>query len=119
MLNLLPKLFDYLLIAPLILRLTLAIFLFLKAKKKIGSENHSDKVFGYVGILTSLFLAIGFYVQAVALISIALNIKDMWLENKNTTPNRSEISISALLLIISVSLMFLGAGFLAIDLHLL
>lgn len=126
--NLLPDLLSYFIISPLILRLTLAIFI-IENFWKISFlwRNKESTIPGFIiyfwrgllistGLILSILLIIGLSVQLVAIIAslffVALLIISIF---KNDYLDKN-YSTYFLLIIISLSLIITGAGWCAIDL---
>ena len=133
MLSVFPELFTYWLIAPFILRIVLgAYFLYTGIRhhnidsetwnmvwnnKKIGSQAVGS-ILAKVQIGLGVLFVIGLWTQIIAIIAITLNKIEWYKRHKftwNTSPDIwPKIFISA----ICLALLFLGAGFFAVDLPL-
>lgn len=107
MLSVFPELFNYSQIAPLILRLGLAIVLarlgYLAVFKTI---TKCEKITGLIQILAAIFLFLGFLTQVAALLAIT------------TVFNVKSKILKLLIVSVALSLMLLGPGLLSIDLPL-
>lgn len=133
MLSIFPELFTYWLVAPFILRITLgAYFLYTGIRhhkedsamwntvwnnKKIGALPVGS-LLAKVQVALGVLFIIGLWIQAIAIIAIALNKIEWYKRHKfawTTSPDIwPKIFISAMCL----ALLFLGAGFFAADLPL-
>lgn len=134
MLSLFPNLFTYELIAPLILRVIVGfIFLnlgYLKFKKekedwviffKLISEKWSvfiTKIIGLIEIIGGIFLIIGFLTQGSALFLGIITFLNLYVETQEPSIIKRTIPFYLMLVAILCSLLFLGPGFLSIDLPL-
>lgn len=134
MLNTFPLLLSFGLLAPLILRLAVGAMFLNAGVKKLRRRSWLADVFerrglglaaaryaalfGLIECAAGLLLIVGFLTQIAALIAAA--IATFGLYQKRTYPERVPGSKGAflLLLVISLSLLFSGAGFWAFDLPL-
>ena len=113
MLNPFPDLLAFALLAPTLLRIVLGIMLILQAKQKTNALPFTQitKAIYFIG---GVFLILGAFTQYSAMaISLALLYEIFY-----TPSSKEKKSINILLLVISISLLFLGAGFFALDLPL-
>jgi len=113
MLNPFPDLLAFALLAPTLLRIVLGIIIIMKAREKtaISPFTQLTRVVYFIG---GAFLIAGAFTQYSAiLVSLALLYEMFYLP---TTKEKRTTLI--LLLTISLSLLFLGAGFVAFDLPL-
>jgi uncharacterized membrane protein YphA (DoxX/SURF4 family) len=118
-LSLFPVLLSYQQLSPFIIRIvlgvTLAYFGYHKILGSGKSSGSNSKVYGIVELVVALFLVIGLWTQLAALINaVILLIKLGWKikERKFLTDG---VNYYILLLVMAISLIFTGAGFLAID----
>lgn len=134
MLNPFPTLLSFSLMAPLILRLTVGIILLgigvlvcFQKKQTFLDFFKNEKfpfppiilwIFGILEIITGLFLIIGFYTQIFAIISAFLLLSLYSFESRDNKLLPYSPAMYLVLTIISLSLLFSGAGFFAIDLPL-
>lgn len=134
MLSVFPNLLTYQLLAPFILRLVVGlIFLdlgYLKLTKEKESWNLFFKtihfqptivfvmIFAIIEIVGGLFLISGFLTQLVALIFAIILFAEAYIEIRDSQLIKRDIVFYLLLLIICISLLFLGAGAFAFDLPL-
>ena len=118
-LSLFPYLLSYQQLAPFLIRIVLGVTLaYFGYHKMLGSGESSgsnSKIYGGVEIVVAVFLIIGLWTQLAALINaVILLIKLGWKikEKKFLTDG---VNYYILLLTMAISLIFSGAGFLAID----
>ncbi len=132
MLNPFPELLVYMLVAPVILRALLGIIfinfgyskIFRKREEKIKffeKLNWSPAIlyvwiFGLLEIISGISLIFGFYTQIGALIAGLILLGCILIKYKKPNILQGETLLYVVLFAISVSLMFLGAGFWAVDL---
>lgn len=121
-LSLFPSLFDFALLAPFFLRLSLAYI--------IGRQVWNEKPFNsaegaralnawqLTELLAAFFIAIGMFTQAGVILAAVLTTKRWRDAKKRGTLSQSDILLFVATLAMSASLLFLGAGFLAFDLPL-
>ena len=134
MLNPFPDLLTYSLLAPLILRVAaglifidLGVLLFKNEKElwtvslsalKIPRPQIAIKVLGCVEIIGGLMLIVGFYTQIAALVLALLTFAEAYIEYKEPVFLKRNFVFYFMLLAITLSLLFSGAGAFAIDLPL-
>jgi len=135
MLNLFPDLFTYYLVAPVILRVTLGIIALNLGYLKLTSEKRRwvisletlqikpaewwTRMLGILQIILGVLVIIGLYTQLVALIFTILFSAEAYFEAMEDTLLTRSFVFYLLLAVISLSLLFLGAGFYAFDMPLL
>lgn len=133
MLSIFPTLLSFGIIAPFLLRLTLGIifiyisyFIIYKNRKSFFDYYKKNKYplpefitsfFGVLTAITGLFLLVGFLTQIDVLVSIYLLIS-LYLSDKEIKAFEFNNSFYWLAGVVSISLLFLGAGAFAIDLPL-
>jgi putative oxidoreductase len=133
-LNVFPDLLIFDRLAPLILRVVLGLILadvgYLKFKSekarwKIFFEgfglNGKDifvKIFGCIEILGGVALIFGFYTQISALVIALITFIEAYAEYKDSSLVKRNLVFYILLLAISISLLFTGAGAFSLDLPL-
>ncbi|MBA3733473.1 hypothetical protein H0W91_03820 [Patescibacteria group bacterium] len=110
-----PELLTFELIAPFILRLAACVFIFFIAKERY---NKSYKWASIVYGISGLFILLGLYTQISALIAIASIKFDYWVNRKGLTISTERKLLCAIVILILLSLLFTGPGFLALDLPL-
>ncbi|MBI4155647.1 MAG: hypothetical protein HY507_00255 [Candidatus Zambryskibacteria bacterium] len=114
-LTIFPALLTFGLIAPLLLRLSVGIL------RLFAGYARYHKKFRWLSIfyaISSLLLIIGLYTQIAAIVAILLIIFDYYTEKKSGKISREQNLLTILMLIILISLLFTGPGFLAFDLPL-
>lgn len=134
MLSVFPNLFSYSLLIPFIFRLIIG-FLFIWFGYTSLTKNRSAKItilsavklnaipfwlFLSVAIemISGILLVIGLYTQIVAIVVSVFLILALIIKRKNPAILVADQNTLTLLLVISLSLLLLGAGFWAIDLPL-
>lgn len=132
MLNVFPELFTYNLLAPFILRLV-AGFIFINlgtlafrnekkrweislATLKIPKPKLANKILGGLEVVGGLMLVFGFYTQLAALLLALFTFVESYIEYKDPEILKRNFIFYVMLLAITLSLLFSGAGFFAIDL---
>jgi uncharacterized membrane protein YphA (DoxX/SURF4 family) len=110
MLSVFPELFNYSQIAPFLLRVALGIIL-------ISSFDKTDKKFGIIKILMSILLLIGLFVQPTVIVIIAVLLAEVIILKKKNLPIEKK-SLTVLIIVVCVSLLFLGPGLFSFDLPL-
>ena len=118
-LSLFPYLLSYQQISPFLIRIalgvTLAYFGYRKMMGQGESSGSNSKIYGAIEIIIAFFLIIGLWTQLAALLNaVILLIKLGWKikEGKFLTDG---VNYYILLLVMAISLIFTGPGFLAID----
>ena len=134
MLSIFPDLLAFGLLAPFLLRVVLG-FIFVRfglhklgrgrAEKSaffesIGCRPGSYFAFGFgiIEFAAGLLLIIGLYAQIAALAAAFISLGALFLKKRNSAQIESSRGFLALLFIISLSLLVLGAGLFAFDLPL-
>jgi len=116
--SLFPSLLAYQQVGPLIIRvvlgLTLAYFGYEKILGRGQSSGSNSRTYGAVEIFISLFLIIGLYTQLAALLNVVILVIKIGLKFKEDKLLSAGINYYILLLAMAVSLLFTGAGFLAL-----
>ncbi len=120
MLSVFPSLLSLQPFSPFIIRLTLGLILLYWTYKTFTntrlSSTKNTKVIGIVQGVASLFIIIGLFTQvAVAIIIIDLAVK-LFTKIKNKAFFSDRVNYYFILLILAISLLFTGPGFLAFDL---
>ncbi|MEK7180092.1 MAG: DoxX family membrane protein [Patescibacteria group bacterium] len=134
MLNVFPELLPYGLLAPFILRVTVGLILINLGQLTLRGERKQwetiarflhlvpEKVFvssyGMLQITGGVLLIAGVWTQAVAAIFSAIFLAEFAMELREEAILKRSLVFYLLLLAISVSLLFSGAGFFAFDLPL-
>ena len=112
-------LLAYSLIGPFLLRITLGLALVVLSYKKIRSSGTSNEKAFYIiqGIIGILFI-IGLFVQVIALIACIIFLIQLMHKAWKRSLFTDGVNYYFLLFMISLSLLFLGPGFFALDLPL-
>ena len=110
-----PALLSWGLIAPLLLRFSVGVLRLLASGERYKKEYSWLSIF-YV--VSSILLIIGLYTQIASLVAIALIKFDFYTEKKAGTLSREKGALAVLMIVILISLLFTGPGFLAFDLPL-
>jgi len=120
MLSVFPDLFTYSLFAPLLLRVVVGAFLISKeyAVFKQATTPYV-KTKSIIYIIAGVLLCIGLFTQVAALVVALLVAFELWRDGMvKKILSRTETTLFVFILVISLSLMLSGAGFIAIDLPL-
>jgi putative oxidoreductase len=134
LLTLFPDLLTYGLIAPFILRVSLGLVLVYFSYLKFGKERMEKitffesigmrpgafyvNVIGSIELIGGILLVVGAYTQAAALIGAFIMLVATFIKWRHPQSLRNDIEFYILLFVVALSLVFLGAGFWAIDLPL-
>jgi uncharacterized membrane protein YphA (DoxX/SURF4 family) len=118
-LSLFPVLLSYQQLAPFLIRIvlgvTLAYFGYHKILGKGQSSGSNSKTYGGIEVIVAIFLIIGLWTQLAALLNAAILIIKLGFKIKEKKFLSDGINYYVLLLTMAISLIFTGAGFLAID----
>lgn len=134
MLNPFPSLLIYSMLAPFFLRIV-AGFIFIdlgllawKTERsrwilslktlRIPKPEIAVRVLGAIEIIGGLILLVGFYTQIAALVLTLLTLAEAYLEYKDPAILKRNIVFYVMLFVITLSLLFSGAGAYAFDLPL-
>ena len=134
MLSVFPDLLAFGLVAPLLLRLSLGVLFLEFGWKKLAGDREKKTAFfetlglrpgayyavgfGTLEVVCGLMLIVGLYTQVAALIALAISGSAYALKKKYPEHFKNDRYFFFLLVVISFSLLFSGAGFLAFDLPL-
>ena len=110
-----PALLDYILLAPLILRLAVG---FLRLGAGTARYKKDYKWLSILYVISSIFIIVGLYTQISSIIAIVLIFFDYYMEKKIAPVSREKKALMILMIAILISLLFTGPGFLAFDLPL-
>jgi len=111
-----PDLLTFGLLAPAILRATIAIIGIMagwSVYKK--SEKLSDKLYSLPYFITGIFLIIGMYTQVFAIVGIAMVVLNNYVNIGIENVSGERRVFQVLICVILISLLFTGPGFMAID----
>ena len=118
-LSIFPVLLSYQQLSPFIIRvvlgITLAYFGYHKILGGSQSSGSNSKTYGAIEIIIALFLIVGFWTQLAALLNAIILIIKLGFKIKEKKFLTDGINYYVLLLTMAISLIFTGAGFLAID----
>ncbi len=133
-LNTFPSLLTFSMFSPLILRVVIGIIVINLGILKLNKEKISwqklfetinflptqifVKILAFIEIIGGLILIAGAYTQITAMVFSALFFCEAILEYREPVLEKRNITFYILMFSISLSLIFLGAGFLAFDLPL-
>lgn len=134
MLNPFPELLSFGLFAPFVLRLALGfVFLNLGYSKLTGEKSSWVRffnltpfkpasfwvtLFGTIQIIGGIMLLIGLYTQIAALVFAVIALAEVYIEKREPVLLNRNLVFYILIFVISLSLLFSGAGFFAVDLPL-
>jgi len=134
LLTVFPDLLTYGLIAPFILRVSLGLVLIYFSYLKFGKERMEKIAFfdslgmkpgvfyantiGGIELIGGILLIVGAYTQAAALVGALVMLATTYIKWRHPMTLRNDIEFYILLFVVALSLVFLGAGFFAIDLPL-
>jgi len=99
----------------IVLGVTLAYFGYHKILGTGQSSGSNSKTYGVVEMLVAIFLIIGFWTQLAALLNAIILIIKLGFKIRQGKFLSDGVNYYILLLIMAISLIFTGAGFLAID----
>jgi len=118
-LSLFPYLLSYQQVGPFLIRIVLGVTLAYFGYHKIlgtgQSSGSNSKTYGVVEMLVAIFLIIGFWTQLAALLNAIILIIKLGFKIRQGKFLSDGVNYYILLLIMAISLIFTGAGFLAID----
>ena len=114
-----PELLNFQIVAPFLLRITVGLFLiYLGYKRYKKPYNFSAVLYVIVGA----FLVLGWYTQISAIVAILVLKLDFYLDfwiNKSSKPISEETwALYTIAIVVLLSLLLTGPGFLAMDLPL-
>ena len=134
LLTVFPHLLTYGLIAPLILRVSLGLVLVYFSYLKFGKDRTEKTLFfdslgmkpgifyvnviGGIELIGGILLVAGAYTQIAAMGAAVIMLAATYIKWRHPQSLRNDIEFYILLFVVALSLVFLGAGFFAIDLPL-
>lgn len=134
MLNPFPDLLTYAIIAPFLIRVVAGVVfidlggLLFRGEKgqfantfkilKIPDPQKAVKILGTLEIVGGISLVIGIYTQISALILSLITLTEIYIEYKNPTILKRSLVFYILLFVMTLSLLFTGAGAFAVDIPL-
>ncbi len=111
-----PELLTFGLFAPTILRITVGLFLFNLAREKYKNPN---VWFSILCVVFGGLVFVGLYTQISAILAIALLKFDFWTQKNNPIMySKDKLLLLSGAILILLSILFTGPGFLAFDLPL-
>lgn len=114
-LSLFPKLLFLGLLAPTILRFVVSIIGLISGYKRYKNKYRWSSI---LYLIPSIFILLGLYTQAFALVGIAVIAFEYYAERKTQELSGEKKIIQILVGVILLSLIFTGPGFIAFDLPL-
>ena len=121
MLSIFPSLLAYEQIGPMIIRLVLGIVLayfgYRKILNKGTSSGSNARAYGGVEIIIAVFLIIGLFTQLAALLNAIILVIKIGFKARDKALFTDGINYYVLLLAMAITVIFMGPGFLAFDLH--
>lgn len=118
-LSLFPYLLSHQQLSPFIIRIVLGVTLaYFGYRKMLGqgqSSGSNSKTYGIVEIVVACFLIIGLWTQLAALLNAIILLIKIGFKIKEKKFLTDGVNYYVLLLTMAISLIFTGAGFLAID----
>jgi uncharacterized membrane protein YphA (DoxX/SURF4 family) len=111
MLSIFPQLLSFQIVSFALLRLVVAAAGIMAAAEQY---KKSYKILSVLCFITSIFLFIGLYTQIFALLGIILVLWNYYADRKNSL-SADKNFLYIVLIVILISLLFTGPGFLAID----
>ena len=119
MFSILPPLLAFQGFAALILRLTLGAVFIIWAYKRFKKDGKNKKdIIGPIEGIVGVFLVVGFLTQVAAVVSAFILGNRLVSKIKTKAFLTDGVNYYFILFIISISLIFLGAGYIAFDLPL-
>lgn len=118
MLSIFPELLSWQLISPLIIRLTLASILIFWSYRSISKHKKQDagqKALRLIESICGLLLFVGLWTQIAALIVAIDLLTKLYKKYKDKTLLTDGVNYYLILLVLAISLLFTGPGFIAFD----
>ncbi|MCX6702039.1 MAG: hypothetical protein NTX96_02485 [Candidatus Zambryskibacteria bacterium] len=114
-LSIFPQLFFLELIAPLLLRLSVGLFVIYLGKERVQKTYNWSAI---IYIISGILLVLGFYTQIAVIVAILIIGFDFFTEKKIASISKEKRMLYIMVGVILLSLLFTGPGFLAFDLPL-
>lgn len=107
-----PQILFLGLLAPFLLRITVGVFIIY-----LGKERYYKNIqwLSIIHVISGICLFIGLYTQISAIAGIVLIAFEFYLENTEKKISTEKKILYAISVVILISLLFTGAGFLALD----
>jgi len=110
-----PQLLTFGLVAPLLLRLAVGLFVLNLGRERYGKQYSWATIFYAVA---GALLVLGLYTQIAVITAIIILKLDFYTSKKTSPPSKEKYILQVVMNIILISLLFTGPGFLAFDLPL-
>ncbi len=118
-LSIFPYLLSYQQLSPFLIRIvlgvTLAYFGYHKTLGNGQSSGSNSKIYGVLEIVVAVFLIIGLWTQLAAMLNAIILVIKLGFKAKEKKFLTDGVNYYILLLVMAISLIFTGPGFLAID----
>ncbi len=119
MLSVFPSLLNYGLVAPLLIRVVLGITIAWIGYAKICTHKETEfRALGVVEIIMGILLVVGYITQLMAFLVGVILVVKLSKKVKDRAFLTDGVNYYIILLVLAVSLLFSGPGFLAFDLPL-
>jgi uncharacterized membrane protein YphA (DoxX/SURF4 family) len=124
MLSLFPELLDWSFYVPLFFRIFLSCYLLMAGNTLIKNNTRKDteklawEIFGSLIMAIGLFLLLGIYTQVFGTIAFVISLLAIYFKKHKSHDTPESIAFYLLFGLLSLSLLFLGAGPYAFDLPL-
>ena len=114
-----PQLLTYWMVGPLLLRLVLAgVFFYFGYHKSMSPQSKWSKSLGVIEIILAILLLAGLFTQVASLLVAVILVVQLVDKVRSKNFLTSGVNYFLILLVIAISLVFTGPGFLAFDLPL-
>jgi uncharacterized membrane protein YphA (DoxX/SURF4 family) len=114
-LSVFPDLFTYVLIAPTLLRVTIATVGLIAGYSRFTGKMQWTSIFYFI---TSFCILFGFYTQIAVLVGLFVNSFDYYMTKQDKELSTEKKILYVLVKVILISLLFTGPGLFAFDLPL-
>ncbi len=114
-LSIFPDLLTFSMVAPLLLRLAVAMFMLYLSRQRLREKNVLVAV---PAMVVGILVFLGLYTQVAAILGILVISSDYMLNKGSVYLSTERTLLYGVVKIILLSLLFTGAGFLAFDLPL-
>lgn len=110
-----PTLLTYNLIAPIIIRIVLGVVFFYIGYKRIKTKEKELVLFGIITLILGILFIVGLLTQLAAIVASFILVVQLVHKMKTRSFLTAGVNYYILLLAMSLSLIFSGAGMLALD----
>ncbi len=114
-LSIFPDLLTLSMVAPLLLRIAVAMFMLYLSRQRLREKN---LLIAIPAVLVGILVFIGLYTQVAAILGIVVISSDYILNKGSVYFSTERVMLYGVVKIVLLSLLFIGAGFLAFDLPL-